>query len=498
MDVTHAPHVVQSKILSYFQIRDAIAFALTCKDNYEMVTENRVFWTAKARHLHERDPMLFMRLRDPTEFELPALIKHVSRGQNTFEEIEENLRLGNHYEKWLHLNSAVRCMDVDEKNCLLAVYLRNDQLRIYPLLRFGDPPYRVLDAPEMDRITLHGDIVFHRPPVCPSTYHTDITNWNIKLDMASLQPDLSSMGEYDLKKSDHYIAAYNEAREQILAYPLSDNGLDINPISVAVPPDTQMTDFALRQKSVLFILTKMDEHRYVEVDIRSNVILREFRVAAPAILHTPKLAYPHILVNITPKISRETTYYVPTGVLTIMGARICLLGNNQSARMHNRITGGNTLHNTSQTGNFAFFPNFHQSQTGVAYVGNSDTFPHPCRTSVTPPRAFAPFGLSYLYANQNVVSFRRFYTIENSDIFLDWIFFRFSSFVCPIDKYVSLTAAVARSSLPFSLYFFFIALITLITSFFSLPQWRPYGPRDLYLRRLCFILHLVIHKTGTF
>ena len=416
--LTNLPVVVQNKILSCLTVKEAQNLALTSKNVNDMVSSNRYFWLARARYLYSRDPALFIRLKEPTALPQNALVRHVSRGSCRFNQIECRIRADEYREDFIEMPDHVRSIAIDERNGRIAVYVEDFQLHVFSLLRYGDPAIAVIDAPPIDSMIIYNDIVFSRPPAIPVKYHADVLDWTTDTYLASLSPDIAATDKFPLKGSDNFIGTYHKIRNAVLAYALMGNEYECKPFFVDLPRDSTLTDFAFFGPRLHVIQTQLGDHDFVEYDVRTSNIQRKIPVARPSMLITPTLAYPFVLLNVTPKVMTEPAGEEVPAPLNILGARIYIPGSRPSPLMYNRLTAGGTIPNSASSSNFVFVSDLYGEQVLAAYINSRRFFPVPGCSPTSPHNVIASFGLSYVYARDSILVFRRFYNRNEVEIFL--------------------------------------------------------------------------------
>ena len=420
------PVTAQDVVLSYLRVIDAKQLMVTNKDILWQIRRNRPFWVQKAKEMYEKDPSLFIRLKDPSLFSKQALVKHVCKAdavlQGTFDRIRNGRAVEGTYE---FASGAVECLAVDEKACLLLVQLHNYRTEIFDLRRFGDPPLRVIIGIWITDVALHGNLIFYRNPKDHAHFHADVFNWKVNVPMTSLEPRWKDMSLH-LSKSDQFLIAYDRRAHCVRAYPLVVNGYEKNPIAVLFQNGTILLDMAIRKEVVLTILLGIldGSHHFKSFKVGTNAIMQQFAIESPTQISHLRISFPFILIAEPPHIcSRRRHAY------SDYGRRIYITGDDHRpfgvAQIHaicssERETSIVQRPDAGALSQFIFIDDGVNERTNICHVGEVGSIL--CRTDTAnqcwPLDAIVSFGLSVIFARQHYVVFRRY--AEDVDNVLPW------------------------------------------------------------------------------
>ena len=419
------PWLVLDIILDLLHLEDAKNLMVCDNRLRDMISANRPFWERHAMRLYEIDPALFMRLKSHHLFDQDALVQLVSAAHSTYLATVGNILAANSEDTEHAMGRKIVTLAIDEEACLLAIHLDGNLVQIHSLLRLGDPPLRSVRLGAIHHMILHGNILFYRHTHCPATYHTDVYNWKIGLEMASLTPGSDDIGAFRLKFSNRFLIAYDWPNHCSLAYQLDDVGYRLHPIRVPLPAAIRLRDHATRG-NLLLVLLEVDPsmHVYHEIDILKNQVIRVLFVASPIFLYAPKIAYPYILVTQANCRSQahlgldshaRSPFYV-------YGPRIFIPGSNGLVLGADPIHSSGGIKGVSFRGQFVFIANGNNDHTKIIFVGDpsvpfqpTDYAQHVYRNGPCAP-GIVSFGLSVIFARGSVLVFRRYF--ENGDVFM--------------------------------------------------------------------------------
>ena len=421
--ISHIPELAIDRILFYLRVEDAKFLMSTCRLFEQKIQQNRPFWLAKAIYIYNKDPTVFMRLKDPKFFQHEALVGHVCKADSILNDILENIYTADSNEVQLGLEDKVECMSIDERAGLIVVHLHNYKTMIYSLLRFGDPPLRVIDTAIVDELVIHGDILFLRHSQDPLLYHADVYNWRINLPMASLAPRRNATALM-MKKSNRFLGTYDANDHCMCLYPLVENGYDKNPLKISFPEDAHLFDYSVRDRTLLAIFARSNEYIFMKFCIETRGVIQEFLVASPLRGHDPKIAFPHIMVT---RVTRSTEGLdippVFNGPFYVHGARMRILGETRNGFMGPRdiimqgqIVADGIINDQSGDAQFLFIDNGLNECVRVVYIGDpdcvfreADIAPEVHRSAPYESCLIASFGLSFVFVGDGELVLRRFY-----------------------------------------------------------------------------------------
>ena len=411
------PVTAQDIVLSYLNVFDAKRLMSANKFLFTQVKQNQCFWLKKAKILYEKDPAIFMRLRDPDLFSPWALVRHVCAADAVLQRTIANINRGEALESSYRLVDEVTSMAIDEKACLLVVHLDcHQRTEVFDLRRFGDPPLKVIHGFWIADIVIHGSLFFFRPPRDYDRFHADVYNWRVNVPMASLEPRFWDMEtSRPMVRSDLFLAAYDKRAHCARAYPLCNNGYERGPIAVYFPSGTLLHDMAVRDDVVLAILLNSSDgsQHFKSFKVGSNAVLQQFAIEAPTRITHSRIAYPFILIAHPPvvRVARPRAFHT-------YGPRIHITGNDH------RVIGGpemlaicQDIRSSSVTespthGNgheFVFLSDMINTRTIISHVGEPGT---PFRLTDTAEGCWSPcilsFGLSVIFAREHRLVFRRY------------------------------------------------------------------------------------------
>ena len=412
-------------VLSHLRVIDAKQLMVTSKAFLWHIRRNRPFWIQRAEELYEKDPFIFIRLKDPSLFPTPALVKHVCKADAVLQDTIGRIHAGTAVEGTYGLEDAVECLAVDEKACLLLVQLQQYRTLIFDLRRFGDPPLRTMTGMWITGAVLHGNLIFYRNPRKHKHYHADVRNWKVDVPMASLEPRWNDMSLH-LKKSDHFLVAYDRRRHCARAYPLVVNGYEKDPISVLFPNGSTLLDFAVREDIVLTIFLDRSDgsHHYKSFKVRTNAIVQQFAIEAPPDMTHCRISYPYILIALLPDASVFRRH-----AFNVYGLRIRITGDNHRVFGESRILAiCSSVRDTSivhrpSAGTPSQFILIDDGVNEVTYISHVGEPGDPLRVTDTiidawPLDAAVSFGLSVIFVRECLVTFRRY--AEEVDAVLKW------------------------------------------------------------------------------
>ena len=419
------PVTAQDVVLSHLDVLDAKQLMCTNKFLLTQVRRSRRFWIEKANALYEKDPFLFLRLKDPSVFPHDALVKHVCAAdtqlQDTFGRIANGIAAEGAYQ----FEDEVHCMAVDEKACILVVQLAGYLTRVFDLRRFGDPPLRALEGLWMTDIVVHGNIIFYRSPDDHMRFHADVFNWRVNLPMASLEPRWHDMALH-LSKSDQFLIAYDRHNHCIRAYPLVTNGYERDSVAIYLPGGTTLHDMAVKDDVVMTILVdQSSSHLFKSFKVGTNAVQQQFTIRSPLYIMHSRISYPFILLAHPPDASpRQCEAYRVNGprmreAYRVYGPRIRITGSDHrpfgdpsflvlcAGERKSSIARRPTAGRPSQ---FIFVEDYPEEYTYICHVGEAGS-PF-LRTDAIfrswPPDLFISFGLSVIYARRDLLIFRRY------------------------------------------------------------------------------------------
>ena len=401
------PVTAQDIVLSYLNVTDAKQLMSAHEFFQTQVRQNRPFWLKRARILYAKDPAVFLRLRNPDLFPRHALIEHVCTADTLLQDTIGQIANGEAIEGVYEFEDKVVCMALDEKACLLVIHLHNYRTEIFNLLRFGDPPLRIIDAINIEEVVIHGDLLFYREPNEPETYHADVLNWRINIPMASLEPRMDHVSPF-FAKSDEFLAVYDDHAHCARAYPLVVNGYEKDAIPVLFPNDADFHDMAVREDIILVILRKRGTEclAFKSFKIRSNAILQHFQIHCPSKIVRARIAYPHILLAQPPPAALRHTVY------NVYGSRILIPGNNQRVFGNRQLLASNLIESPTN-GDFAqfvFISDGLNERTDICHVGETGSALRRTDTApfCWPLNGIVSFGLSVIFTRQHEIVFRRY------------------------------------------------------------------------------------------
>ena len=406
------PFLVQETVLSFLTVQEAKQLMHTSRAIRRMVAANRAFWAARALRLYDIDSALFLRLKDPLRFNQETLVKHVCAAHDMLLDIQANIRLRaqNGRDSSLYVRGRVNCVSVDERACLIAVAVEDFKVRVYSLLRFGDPPLRVIDYTNVDQLILHGNILFTRPAQNSLEFFLDSYNWKMNLEMASLAPTHSAMQKFYVKKSEQYLVAYNHFQHATKAYPLVENGFSQSAVKIQFAPHSVLQDFLVRGGDLLAIFVIACVSTFQQYRIATGELIKEFLVAYPADFHSPRLAYPYVLV--TQKPPSTTPIYLDDYFL-VFGTCMDLNRPNSIPENRGRIIASGKINDTSSNSQFLALVDYRDQRNKIVYLDRHDYLLRVIESvECSPSYCFASFGLSYIFARGSVIFLRRFYDMQ--------------------------------------------------------------------------------------
>ena len=426
IQMSKIPALVQEKITAFLSVEDMRTLMHVCKDIHDHIVSQRQFWVMSARHFYGKDPMLFARLRDPELFETHVLIEHICSAHTIFMETQENILENKYRDEVIEISNGsyggIISMAVDDKAAIVAVF-SNYRLRIYSLLRFGDPPIGFSRHNLVSSMVLHGNIVFIRPARRFRQHHTDVFNWKIGSSLTSLTPAAADAIGLDLKKSEQFLVAYNKAEHAALAYPLVENGYEVNPFSVPFEADMLLEDLCVCKNYILALFEKEKKLIFRQYLITSSEVAREFSDTHPISVGGPRFGFPYIFVTQTPNSAvsngNEVRELWNNGPHTTYAASVRIPGPDITVGIEGGAIHGSVFSGPMIGGSFAFFIDTYGDETEVIYIGNhSDVIRQIRSLECDASWNIAPVGLSYVFTQESRIVLRRFFDVARADIVL--------------------------------------------------------------------------------
>ena len=426
------PLLAQERILGYLRVEDAKSLMRCDNDLKAGVIGNRRFWVRNAVQLFNIDSCLFMRLKSHHLFDDEALADHVCKAHSVYLEAIGSVLANYSEDLTRNLDRHVETIAIDEEACLIAIHFEDCRTEVLSLLRLGDPPLRTTYHLEIHHMVLHGHILFSRTAKDPENFHTDVYNWYIGLPMSSLGPGCAEPGYFRLRHSDRYLLAYCPIRHGTMAYRLDRQGLTGPPLFVQFPlseprgagrgarGSKRICDQATKDESLFVILELDDANVFYEFHIPSGVKKRRFLVGNPADLHSPRFAYPYIMVTALPCENRGP-YQQDLEALNnffVYGPRIYIPGSDDSIELGALIYAGGGIKNPSHRGQFLFIADGFSGHTKIIFIGDrsSPVRPIDFAERCYPLAAIVSFGLSVVFVKGSQLVYRRYYT--KGEIFL--------------------------------------------------------------------------------
>ena len=404
------PVTAQDIVLSYLNVSNAKYLMSTNKYLLTQIRQNQRFWIRRAKILFEKDPALFIRLREPELFPRPALVRHVCAADTLLQSTVRRISNGDAVEEVFECADKVECIALDEKACILLVHLHNYRTLIFDLLRFRDPPLRIIDALNIEEVVVHGDILFFRATADPEVYHADVLNWRANLPMASLEPRQEYIQPF-LSKSDNFLAVYDHRANCARAYPLFTNGYEKDSIPVLFPNGTALKDMAVTEDLIMaiFRFRGSSNHVFKSFKIGSNAIIQQFHIDVQEPLLPVRIFFPYIILVRRPSIDRLARMH---GVYEIYGSRILIPGDDRRVLGQQEILASGVIESPTNgtAAQFLFLQDFYNEHTIICHVGaNGGSLRRTDRAPFCwPPNAILSFGLSVIYTRQREIIFRRY------------------------------------------------------------------------------------------
>ena len=396
------PILVQDNILAHLSVRDAENLMSVDAAARYCVSQNRGFWVQKAMWLHQKDPTLYRRLASHHLFDGPTLKNHVVNADLTFKEIQDNLESGQSFDTYFKMKEKILHLAVDESASLVALHFRDQVTQIHSLTRFGDPPLCSFSSPNIKSMVLLGNFLFHRKPEEPEYFHVDVTDWKNQRAAASLGPNYAAAGDSPLKSSDEFLLAYDKLRHEALLYSHLEDVFDEDPYTLEYPADSRIQDHATRGLSLYAILQKFDRYVFVEFVITSGQLMREFLIATPVSFLRPSIAYPFILITLSPcppsRLVHSRTDLRIRRPFYIYSARIIIPGKDTSVRSDGQVVADTPVRCVSSRAQYLFIPD--EDRMKVVPLDNPeaafydvDSIGHAYKQNLA-----ASYGLSYVFA----------------------------------------------------------------------------------------------------
>lgn len=183
---------------------------------------------------------------------------------------------------------------MDGLNCTVAIQICYKQLHVYSLLRFGDPPLKIITSPYIDNMVLHGNLIFIRPPY-DGAFHTDVINWKDEVGPPSLKPSFKNSNRHSLRKSATMLLSVDSYTREILAYTFSKDAWD-SPMKQGYGRREHLVDYAANHDLIIGIFRKRDKRLiYRSFNPFKQEIIRTFVLPPSGNGTEAQLIYPYVI-----------------------------------------------------------------------------------------------------------------------------------------------------------------------------------------------------------